>query len=30
MDEALEVLTPFGARGARLADLARFIVERRY
>ena len=30
MDEALEVLPPFGPRGARLADLARFIVERRY
>ena len=30
MNEALDVLTPFGARGTRLAELARFIVERRY
>jgi len=30
MAEALDALTPFGTRGARLADIARFIVERRY
>ena len=30
MDEALEALTPFGAGAAHLADIARFIVERRY
>jgi farnesyl diphosphate synthase len=30
MDEALDALSPFGAQAARLADIARFIVERRY
>jgi len=30
MDEALAVIAPFGARGLHLADIARFIVERRY
>jgi len=30
MDEALASLVPFGTAGTRLADIARFIVERRY
>jgi farnesyl diphosphate synthase len=30
MADALDALTPFGAQGARLADIARFIVERHY
>jgi len=30
MDEALEAAAHFGAQGGRLADIARFIVERRY
>ena len=30
MADALDALTPFGAQGIRLADIARFIVERRY
>jgi farnesyl diphosphate synthase len=30
MDEALAALVPFGAQSARLADIARFVVERRF
>ncbi len=30
MDEALAAVAPFGPGGTRLADIARFIVERRY
>ena len=30
MADALDALVPFGAQGTRLADIARFIVERRY
>ena len=30
MHEALAAIAPFGERGRRLADIARFIVERRY
>ncbi|MDP2834926.1 MAG: polyprenyl synthetase family protein [Pseudomonadota bacterium] len=30
LDDALEAIQPFGERGLRLAQIARFIVERRY